>query len=226
MVSTSLVAGLITLAQGRVSAGATAKVAKGAEKAKADSASALDQVKAQARTDRKTRIGDAKDQARARVQRLIEQMKLLKKLYADDPKKMAKALAEAAKELQGAVKDYAAAAKDSGEMFADDFKSLPDAAANPDAAASARKTLEDEAKAEAAGDMDFIKLVRGLGADLKDLLLTARTKATLTMKERFEETDDYKDAEKGLKDLGKSVDDLDQQVRSDMPPGSLLTLAA
>jgi len=84
MVSTSLVAGLITLAQGRVSAGATAKVAKGAEKAKADSA--LDQVKAQARADRKTRIGDAKDQARARVQRLIEQMKLLKKLYADDPK--------------------------------------------------------------------------------------------------------------------------------------------
>ena len=198
MVSTSLVAGLITLAQGRVSAGATAKVAKGAEKAKADSA--LDQVKAQARADRKTRIGDAKDQARARVQRLIEQMKLLKKLYADDPKKMAKALAEAAKELQGAVKDYAAA--------------------------SARKTLEDEAKAEAAGDMDFIKLVRGLGADLKDLLLTARTKAALTMKEKFEETDDYKDAEKGLKDLGKSVDDLDQQVRSDMPPGSLMTLAA
>ncbi len=226
MVSMVQISGLVAATYGRAATGAPAATPAKAPDKTSDEDSVLEQVKSQARTAKKAQIGDAKSNARARIQRLLEQLKLLKKLYADDPKQMAHALAAAAKELQGAVKDYGAAAKDSAAMFGEDFQNLPDASTDPDAAASARKDLEAQAKSEAAGDMDFIKFVRSIGNDLRDTLTTARTKATLTMKEKFEESDDYKDADKGLKDLSKSVDDLDQQVRTDMPPGSLMTLAA
>jgi hypothetical protein len=193
---------------------------------KTPEAAALDRLKSDMRTNRKTAIGDAKGRAREKLQKVIDKLKLLKKLYAGDPKAMAKALAAAAKELQGAVKDYAKAAKESGEMFKADFSAAPDATLSPDDQAAARKGLEDEAKAEASNDMDFIKMVRGVGNALKDELTTAKTKGILTQPGKFERSDEVKDAEDSLKDLEKMTEDLDQQIRRDMPPGSLMKLAA
>lgn len=193
---------------------------------KSPEAEALDRLKASQRNDRRSAIGDAKGRAREKLQRLMEKLKLLKKLYANDPKMMAKALSAAAKELQGAVKDYAKAAKESGEMFKADFAAAPDASLTPDQQLSARKDLEDQAKMEAGGDMDFIKSVRSIANALKDDLTTAKTKGILTQPGKFERSDEVKEAEEGLKDLEKMTEDLDQQIRRDMPAGSLIKLAA
>jgi len=194
--------------------------------ARSPEAEALDRLKSGLRTNRKTQIGEAKARAREKLQRVIEKMKLLKKLYANDPKAMAKALAAVAKELQGAVKAYGKAAKDAGEMFKADFAAAPDASLTPDQQAAARKDLEDQAKGEASGDMDFIKSVRALSKALKDELQTAKTKGVLTQPGKFERSDEVKDAEDGLKDLDQMTEDLDTQIRQDMPPGSLMKLAA
>lgn len=194
--------------------------------ARSPEAEALDRLKSGLRTNRKTQIGEAKARAREKLQRVIEKMKLLKKLYANDPKAMAKALAAVAKELQGAVKEYSKAAKDAGEMFKADFAAAPDASLTPDQQAAARKDLEDQAKGEASGDMDFIKSVRALSKALKDELQTAKTKGILTQPGKFERSDEVKDAEDGLKDLDQMTEDLDGQIRQDMPPGSLMKLAA
>lgn len=193
---------------------------------KSPEAEAMERLKSDLKTNRKTAIGDAKGRAREKLQRLMEKLKLLKKLYANDPKAMAKALAAAAKELQGAVKDYAKAAKESGEMFKADFAAAPDASLTPDQQVAARKDLEDQAKMEASNDMDFIKSVRSLSNALRDDLTTAKTKGILTQPGKFERSDEVKDAEDSLKDLDKMTEDLDRQIRQDMPPGSLMKLEA
>jgi hypothetical protein len=51
-----------------------------------------------------------KQQARAKLQQIMEWLKIVKKLYANDPKGMAKALAQVFKDLKSAVKAY----KDAG----------------------------------------------------------------------------------------------------------------
>jgi hypothetical protein len=192
----------------------------------AEAAQALDKLKKEQRLGKKTAIGDAKGRARARLQQVVERLQLLKKIYANDPKAMAKALAAAAKELKAAVKDYGKAAKESGELYSQDFASLPDAATDPEGAANARKTIEDEAKMDVQGDQEFIKMTREVSRALKDELQTAKTKGILTQPGKFERSEEVKAAEDDLKGLDKMTEDLDQQVRQDMPPGSLLTLAA
>lgn len=192
----------------------------------AESAEALVKLKKELRLGKKNAIGDAKGRARARLQQVVDRLKLLKKIYANDPKAMAKALAAAAKELKTAVKDYGKAAKESGELYSQDFANLPDAATDPEGAANARKTLEDEAKMDAQGDQEFIQMTREVSRGLRDELHTAKTKGILTQPGRFERSDEVKEAEDELKGLDKMTEDLDQQVRQDMPPGSLLKLAA
>ncbi|WP_297513312.1 hypothetical protein [uncultured Caulobacter sp.] len=214
-------------AKGAPVAANAATSAPGSPEAKkaAEALAAADKLKQDLRAGRKSAVGDAKGRAKARLQRIVERLKLLKKIHANDPKAMAKALAAAAKELRAAVKDYGQAAKDAGALYGEDFANLPDAAADPAAAASARNRIEDEAKAEASGDMEFIKLARGTSQALKDELRTAKTKGILTQPGRFERSDEVKD-EEGLKDLDTMTEDLDRQIRQDMPPGSLMKLAA
>ncbi|WP_419254418.1 hypothetical protein ACN2C6_03035 [Caulobacter sp. ErkDOM-YI] len=192
----------------------------------AEAGQALDRLKKEQRLGKKNAIGDAKGRARARLQQVVDRLQLLKKIYANDPKAMAKALAAAAKELKAAVKDYGKAAKESGELYSQDFANLPDAATDPEGAANARKTIEDEAKMDVQGDQEFIKMTRDVSRGLKDELQTAKTKGILTQPGKFERSEEVKEAEDDLNGLDKMTEDLDQQVRQDMPPGSLLTLAA
>ena len=49
------------------------------------------------------------EQHRAKLQQLVEFLKIIKKLYANDPKAMAKALAGVFKQLRQAVDDYKSA---------------------------------------------------------------------------------------------------------------------
>jgi len=186
----------------------------------------LEGLQKQMKASRKALIGDTKGRAREKIGQLREQLKLVKKLYAEDPRNMARRLAALAKDLQGAVKDYARAAKDSGEMFNQSLAAADEAALPPEARSAERKAVEGEAKVEISGDMDFIKEVRDFSKTLKELLQTARIKATLTVEGKFEQSEDYKDAEKGLKAVDEATEDLDQQIRTDMPPGSLMTLEA
>lgn len=51
----------------------------------------------------------AKQQARAKVQALVERVRILKKLYAGDPREMAHALAQVLKDLKAAVKAFSQA---------------------------------------------------------------------------------------------------------------------
>ncbi|MFY8144252.1 MAG: hypothetical protein ACOVMT_10350 [Caulobacter sp.] len=215
----------ITLAKPAPAAATAAPNSPEARKA-AEAAEALAKLKKDMRLGKKNAIGDAKGRAKAKLQQVVERLKLLKKIYANDPKAMAKALAAAAKELKAAVKDYGKAAKEAGELYAQDFANLPDAATDPEGAAAQRSKIEDEAKMEAAGDQDFIKMTREISRSLRDELQTAKTKGILTQPGKFERSEEVKEAEDELKDLDKMTEDLDQQVRQDMPPGSLMTLAA
>lgn len=212
------------LAAGPVAERAVSRLsdAKSSDPALTDAAA---QARQEAKAARRKPIDDAKNQARARMQQLIELLKMVRKLHAEDPKAMARQLAAIAKELKAVVKQYGEAAKAGAAMLQAELSaagsSLP-----PDAAAAEREALNGEAKAVAMGDLDFIANVRSLGQDMRDLLTRARTKATLTLAERFERSEDYEAADESLKDLHEGLDDLDSDLRQAWPPGALLKLEA
>lgn len=208
------------LAQGR--AVSTASDAKLSDSGLTEEAA---QARQEAKAARRRPIDDAKSQAKARMQQLIELLKMVRKLYAEDPKAMARQLASIAKELKAVVKQYGEAAKAGAAVLQAELSaagsSLP-----PDAAAAEREALNGEAKAVAMGDLDFISNVRSLGQDMRDLLTRARTKATLTLPERFERSEDYEAADRSLRELHEGLDDLDSDLRQAWPPGALLKLEA
>jgi hypothetical protein len=90
-----------------------------------------------------------KTQAKAKVQQILEWLKIVKKLYANDPKGMAKALAQVFKDLKSAVKAY----KDAGgqEMSASGAAAGSAMAGAPasDAAQPDAKSDDDARTAEA-----------------------------------------------------------------------------
>lgn len=94
-----------------------------------------------------------KAQAKAKLQQIIEWLKIVKKLYANDPKGMAKALAQVFKDLKAAVKAY----RDAGgqEM------SLSGAATSPPPVASSQDNAPSQDNKEAAGASDAPDAVEG-----------------------------------------------------------------
>lgn len=82
-----------------------------------------------------------KQQAKAKIQQLMEWLKIVRKLYASDPKGMAKALAQVFKDLKAAVKLY----RDAG---GDEMKASGAAASAVMAPAAAPSAPADEAKTE------------------------------------------------------------------------------
>lgn len=73
-----------------------------------------------------------KHQAKAKVQQLMDWLKIVRKLYANDPKGMAKALAQVFKDLKAAVKAY----KDAGGQEMAMSGQVAGAAVNPGPAAA------------------------------------------------------------------------------------------
>lgn len=82
-----------------------------------------------------------KQQAKAKVQQIIEWLKIVKKLYAMDPKGMAKALAQVFKDLKAAVKAY----RDAG---GDEMSASGAAVGSVMASSSAPEAKDDAQKAD------------------------------------------------------------------------------
>lgn len=105
---------LKSLAEAASSAEAKAALGKLAEQAEA--ARTLAKSMRQARDEARAQI---RNQARQAVERLKEEYKLIRKLWAHDPAEMARQLGRIAKQVKRAVADYAAAAKANGERVKD-----------------------------------------------------------------------------------------------------------
>lgn len=210
--------------------------------------------------DRKTRVGSeaskalantaltgsetAKAQARARVQAIVERLKILKKLFGADPRAMAHALTQIFKELKSALKAYRDAAGQelsmSGLAVGATLGAAP-AESGADAAADAAGGADPAAKDGAslyeavAGEvdkrigedgLDFIKQVRGLSNDLAKLLETARTQARGRAKD--DKTDnEIKGADEALSDLRDDLSAFERDIHQQIPTAGLkLSVAA
>lgn len=119
----------------------------------------VDKDAAQARANPMFQAQDArKTQARARLQQLRDWLKIVAKLYAQNPTGMARALAQAFKDLKAAVKEYAdAGGKELG---------MADAATEAVLAPPADPSAKDGAKA--GKDADPARADADTGADAKD----------------------------------------------------------
>ena len=222
-----------------------------------------------------------KQQAKAKLQQVREWLQIVKKLFAHNPKGMAKALAQVFKDLKAAVEAY----KDAGgqEMGAagevvgavlsagtdpsGDAGEHGDGAAGDAPQASAPETAPtdgDEADATLSskpeheqdigpGDaalavaegrslydavvsevrkqvgedgLDFLKDVRGLVDDVQKLMQTARGQAAIGRRDKDAETA-FEDADKALKALNETMDQMDREIRRDAPAaGMRISVAA
>jgi len=93
----------------------------------------------------------AKQQAKAKLQQIGERLKILRKLFANDPKQMARALAQVFKELKAAVKAYKAAGGEEMGM-SNDLAASALQPSSPQPTEGATKTEDETAEAEANTD--------------------------------------------------------------------------
>jgi hypothetical protein len=92
---------------GRLTYAQTEQAKARTEAMKAERKRTIDSEKAEAMASpRLDGLESRKAQAKARIQQVVEWLKIVRKLYAQDPKGMAKALAQAFKDLKAAVKSY------------------------------------------------------------------------------------------------------------------------
>ena len=88
-----------------------------------------------------------KTQARARIQRLIEWLKIARKLYAENPKGMARTVAQAFKELKAALKEFKSAIREELSLSGEATHSVVDEAPQgADAAVAAPPPAEPPAE--------------------------------------------------------------------------------
>ncbi len=92
---------------GRLTYAQTEQAKARTEAMKAERKRTIDSEKAEAMASpRLDGLESRKAQAKAKIQQVVEWLKIVRKLYAQDPKGMAKALAQAFKDLKAAVKSY------------------------------------------------------------------------------------------------------------------------
>ena len=73
---------------------------------------------------------------------------------------------------------------------------------------------------EAAADMTFVKEVRGIGKWIRELL--DKAKVQMAFKPMDDETKTaFEDADEGLKEIDKALDDLDRSIRASSPEAGL-----
>lgn len=92
---------------GRLTYAQTEQVRARAEAARAERKRLIESEKSEAMASpRLDGLESRKAMAKAKIQQVVEWLKIVRKLYAQDPKGMAKALAQAFKDLKAAVKSY------------------------------------------------------------------------------------------------------------------------
>jgi hypothetical protein len=216
----------------------------------------VDAAAAQARGSARFAPSDTwKQMAKAKVQELIERVRILKKLYSGDPREMARMLAQVFKELKAAVRAYKDATGDELGMAGDVAAGALNATAagsspggtgdTPDKAADGKTAEGDASGGQAAGGasayaqvtqdvreglgqdaLDFAKQVRELARTLSDLLETARGQARARSPSK-ETARALEDADKSLSDLRQGLDGLEREVRDQVPTlGLRISVAA
>jgi len=170
----------------------------------------------------------AKALAHKQVKALMERMRMLKQYASEDPKVMARQLAQIVKELKIALKAYAdaggspgaaggAAAGEGRTTAANDGNASPPT--DPDGKRLYRE-MKDEIDGEAIGDMTFVKEVREFGKSIRELLTKAKIQTAL--KGPDEETREaFKDTEEGLKAVDEALDSLDRGIRASSPEAGM-----
>jgi hypothetical protein len=199
-----------------------------------------------------------KQQAKAKLQQVREWLKIVRKLYAQNPAGMAKTLAQVFKDLKAAVAAYRDAGGQamgaSGAAVA--MPPPPPPTAGDDKAAGGAEGEESEAAATAGVDagtktgaaepatkpsegaslysavveevrkqlgedgLDFLKEVRGMVDDIRKLLEAARGQAAI--RRRDKDTDEaFEAADKALKDLNETMNDMERQIRHDAPSAGM-----
>lgn len=198
----------------------------------------------------------AKAQAKAKLEQVRERLRILRKLYAGNPREMARALTQLFKELKAAVKAYKEAGGQEFGVSASAAAGVVAAAAPGGAAASAGEVSEggeEEARSseqpapentvaqapvtadEVAGavrdlvgrdGLEFIKEVRELARVIGDVLQTSRGQAAIMARSR--ETDEaFEDADKAIKDLNKEMESMEREIRHNAPAaGTCLSIVA
>ncbi|QTC90724.1 hypothetical protein [Brevundimonas goettingensis] len=82
------------------------------------------------------------------------------------------------------------------------------------------KMRDEVSGSEAAGDMDFVKLVRGVGKVIRDLL--TRAKIQTALKGPDDETKKaFKETEEGLKEVDKALEKMDRDIRNASPAAGM-----
>ncbi len=118
----------------------------------------------------------------------------------------------------------AAAAEPQDPEAVTDAPSDAKAVAIPPAAVDPRNIYEkmrDEVSgSEAAGDMDFVKLVRGVGKVIRDLLTKAKIQTALKGPDD-ETAKAFKETEEGLKDVDKALEKMDREIRNSSPAAGM-----
>jgi hypothetical protein len=202
---------------------------------------------------RMSAAASAKGQARAKVQQLVDRLKILKKLYSANPREMAKALAQVFKELKAAVKAFKDAGGQelalageavSGAMAPARAEAPADGAAVEEEAADAQSPpaerapqIEDRSSLYSAvvnevrraiGEegLDFAKEIRGLAVKIQELLETARGQARIRKQDKDTDTA-FEDADKALKALHEELSVMESDIRRQVPAaGMRLSIAA
>jgi type I site-specific restriction endonuclease len=162
----------------------------------------------------------AKDQARQRIQMLMEKLQALKKMGSDSPEVMAKMLAQIVKELKKAIDSYVAAGGSAGGWATSLAAPQGDAPSGDGKAADVYTAMRDSlAGSEAAGDMDFVKAAKGIAQTIRDLLDKAKVRVAKPPDEAtqkaFEEGDDT------LTEVDKALDGLDRAIKASSPAAGL-----
>ncbi|KTF68474.1 hypothetical protein ACNFJ7_08795 [Sphingomonas sp. HT-1] len=192
-----------------------------------DAVATLAMVKTRSKDDEKARAAEKVKQLKARLQ-------ALKMLYAGDPKKLAKAAAQIARELAGAVKSYVSAGGNAGDLGGAADAGAPAASAGPvegmegnaqgsvpaestetptkDAAGGDKADAKPDGAAPGLGTSDGGKSAAQTARDKADedfknevRDLARALKAALRRKERRDDDDDRRSGEQALATVDQAV---------------------
>ncbi len=181
---------------------------------------------------------NGRGRVRGQILEIVKRLRILKQMYANDPKGMAKALAGVFRELRAAIKEYKKLLKDELGMSADAAATVvPPEGAAP-AAAEADVPKDDSAKPDPgivtydeinAGlkkslgneGLDFLKEVQAMVHEIDEKFLTP-TRIQMLGRKRDKDTDDaFEDVDKEMKDLKQDIRDLQGDIHNAAPEAGM-----
>jgi hypothetical protein len=177
---------------------------------------------------------DARDirkaQAKQRAEQLRQEMRLLSKLLAGDPKALARQVARIAKEMRAVLKDFGAAHKadvqdatlareaakaEANEKGDADAKPTPTPPSQDQSLEARRREAGLEETPEAREMKAFISDLRGMLKKLREMLQEAKIKAGPQAKDAKEKRDPFEVAADALGELEDDLNNAYQDVEGE-----------